>query len=226
LVEEIEMKSLYWLALPILAVTASNQLAPTAASIEDTMKFIQDKLINQGPFGYVTTKSSIPGTAARTNTSRNDALADPVSCSLHTTATTSTVVEIEAGVNYAPGGTPLTGADLHTISVNTSTIAFKDVESVTTEPLQDQENKQIAKTGHPETTVTIAPTVFAIVLTASKPAFTVHRVLTQGNRAPKEDDHTVKEVRFIFYDETIASRVSNAMTHAMELCGGGNKDPF
>jgi hypothetical protein len=34
------------------------------------MKFIQDKVLGQGPFGYVTTKSSIPGTAAREHVPR------------------------------------------------------------------------------------------------------------------------------------------------------------
>jgi hypothetical protein len=31
---------------------------------------------------------------------------------------------------------------------------------------------------------------------------------------------------FYFFDEDTASRVAKAMLHAVELCGGGNKDPF
>jgi len=31
---------------------------------------------------------------------------------------------------------------------------------------------------------------------------------------------------FYFLDEDQANRVAKAMTHAVELCGGGNKDPF
>jgi hypothetical protein len=29
-----------------------------------------------------------------------------------------------------------------------------------------------------------------------------------------------------FRDEETASRLAKALTHAIELCGGGNKDPF
>jgi hypothetical protein len=31
---------------------------------------------------------------------------------------------------------------------------------------------------------------------------------------------------FFFIDEEMANRVAKAMVHAIELCGGGNKDPF
>jgi hypothetical protein len=31
---------------------------------------------------------------------------------------------------------------------------------------------------------------------------------------------------FYFFDEDIANRVAKAMVHAVEFCGGGNKDPF
>ncbi|MGA2171298.1 MAG: hypothetical protein ABSG62_24200 [Terracidiphilus sp.] len=31
---------------------------------------------------------------------------------------------------------------------------------------------------------------------------------------------------FYFYDEDLANRVAKAMLHAVELCGGGNHDPF
>ena len=31
---------------------------------------------------------------------------------------------------------------------------------------------------------------------------------------------------FMFLDETLANRVAKALIHAVELCGGGNKDPF
>jgi hypothetical protein len=31
---------------------------------------------------------------------------------------------------------------------------------------------------------------------------------------------------FYFADEEMANRVAKALVHAVELCGGGNKDPF
>src|ERR1035437_4535909 len=34
------------------------------------------------------------------------------------------------------------------------------------------------------------------------------------------------EYGFIFADEEIANRIAKVLTHAVELCGGGNKEPF
>jgi hypothetical protein len=34
------------------------------------------------------------------------------------------------------------------------------------------------------------------------------------------------EYGFIFADEGIANRIAKVLTHAVELCGGGNKEPF
>jgi hypothetical protein len=31
---------------------------------------------------------------------------------------------------------------------------------------------------------------------------------------------------FNFYDETLCHRVAKALQHAVELCGGGSKEPF
>jgi hypothetical protein len=36
----------------------------------------------------------------------------------------------------------------------------------------------------------------------------------------------VKENFFLFTDTDLAGRVAKALTHAVELCGGGNKEPF
>jgi hypothetical protein len=30
----------------------------------------------------------------------------------------------------------------------------------------------------------------------------------------------------LFYDETLSDRVSKALQHAVDLCGGGRQDPF
>jgi hypothetical protein len=34
------------------------------------------------------------------------------------------------------------------------------------------------------------------------------------------------ENAFLFSEETMAGRVAKAIVHAVELCDGGNKDPF
>lgn len=223
------MKRIFWiLAIPLTGIGAGTwgQLAPPAVSIDETMKFIQGKLLGEDKFGYVTTKSSVPGVASRSHFSRSEVFADAATCSLHTVTAHDNRIEVEAGATYAPGGKVVTGDDLHNRELSTGTVFFKDVESVSVETMQDRVNHSIAKDGHPEVTVTIMPPVFVVVLSASKPVFSFHRTVTQGSRPPKDDDHLNKEIGYSFYDENIANRVSNAMTHAVELCGGGNKDPF
>ena len=35
-----------------------------------------------------------------------------------------------------------------------------------------------------------------------------------------------EKLELVFHDEEITNRIAKAMTHAVELCGGGSKDPF
>ena len=53
-------------------------------------------------------------------------------------------------------------------------------------------------------------------VTATRPQITVLAV---------HFDHH-KTYWLYFIDSSIADRVAKAMTHAVELCGGGNKEPF
>jgi len=34
------------------------------------------------------------------------------------------------------------------------------------------------------------------------------------------------EKDFALYDESLANRIAKALVHAVELCGGGSKEPF
>jgi hypothetical protein len=42
----------------------------------------------------------------------------------------------------------------------------------------------------------------------------------------EKDYPPVKEARVYFREEDAAQRMAKAMVHAVELCGGGDKDPF
>lgn len=214
------------LVLPIVATSlASRQLAPQPVSLEATMQFIQDKMAGDR-FGYVQTRSSAPGTSARTRFNRSETVADSASCSLRAASNEDIEISVDPGAVYRENGQPVTGDDLRRKITSTVTVSFKDVESVTVEAMQDRLNRGYAKAGHPEITSTVTPSIFEVVLSAPKPLFSFHRTVTKGGQPAKDSDNTSKEVSLSFYDETIATRVSNAMTHAMELCGGGNKDPF
>jgi hypothetical protein len=69
---------------------------------------------------------------------------------------------------------------------------------------REQDAKEIdSKSGHPEFSYRVDPPIFILSI----------------NR--KNGNHTIS-----FYDEAMANRVAKALVHAVELCGGGNKDPF
>jgi peptidylprolyl isomerase len=72
----------------------------------------------------------------------------------------------------------------------------------------------------------------------SKRSVQVHQINTVPDTSQKVDkkhpqqtietatDTQEKELFVTFDDADVADRVAKAMTHAVELCGGGNKDPF
>jgi hypothetical protein len=83
-------------------------------------------------------------------------------------------------------------------------IPLKLVENIIVMPI-DQSLKEVnAKEGHPSLSTRTDP-----------PAFTLRAVRSDG--ASNE---------IFFQDQDLANRVATAMVHAVELCGGGNKDPF
>jgi hypothetical protein len=69
--------------------------------------------------------------------------------------------------------------------------------------------------------VTVTPPVFYVKFWASSAVFSVHDSTTKGSQTPVEKDDASKTNGLTFRDEDTADRVAKAMTHAMELCGGG-----
>jgi hypothetical protein len=190
---------------------------PTLAA---TMQFIQEKLSEKGRIGWAETRSNLPGLTWRSFAQLTDVMADPAACTLYATETTYVTVELPKGRVLKPGG-PLTADDLHTLTVETDTISFKQVEKVTVEKYQDLTNQAAAEAGYPEVTVTVTPPVFYLKLWASNAVFSIHTSTTKGSQAPAEKDKTSKTNGFVFRDEESANHAAKAMIHAMELCGGG-----
>jgi hypothetical protein len=196
-------------------------------SLAVTMKFIQSKMNDQGVVGYVFSQTNIPGVAFRTFYRFSDVTTDSSTCSLHKVETTNVRVEVTAGTTYSEGGKPVTGADLVRQLVETSTVSLKDVESIRVESQQDAVNRSFAQNGYPDISATIEPTIFQLTLVASKPVFLFHVSQTVGKQPPVTSDTPLaKEDSLHFRDEDTADRLAKALTHAIELCGGGNKDPF
>jgi hypothetical protein len=204
-------------AAPVAALAASG---PTLA---ETMKFIQEKLKEQGMIEFVETVSvqNQPGVTVRISvrSKDDDVVADPAACTLHAAGT------YDQSMVTSAGGKTVATEDQH--SYLSGTLAFKDVEKITVEHILDFSNRHFAESGHPELTATSATPVFFVELSAAKPLFTRHESNTIGKQAPVVTDKSLKEAGLVFRDEDTANRVAKAMVHAVELCGGGeNKEPF
>jgi hypothetical protein len=83
-------------------------------------------------------------------------------------------------------------------------VILKRVETVTFQQMDQILQQRFAKGGRPQVSVRVEPAIFVVVLG-----------LESELRA-----------EFTFYEDTLADRVSKAMDHAVQLCDGGNKEPF
>jgi hypothetical protein len=85
-----------------------------------------------------------------------------------------------------------------------TTFSLRSVQEIVVKPWEQYETEWLAKNGHPDKTIaSSAPAITALVV-----------------RQP----HGVENV-FTFADATLADRIAKAMVHAVELCGGGQKNP-
>jgi hypothetical protein len=192
-----------------------TESGPTLAA---TMQFIQQKLSEQGQFGWAGTMSNQPGMTLRYIFNVADVMADPAACTLYTTGTFDQTIDLPRGKVLKPG---FTADDLRTHTVETDTTSFKQVEKVSVEKYQDVQNQAFAEASHPEITATVTPPVFVVKLWASNAVFSAHTSTTKGKQAPVEKDATSKTGGIVIRDEETANKVAKAMVHAMELCGGG-----
>jgi hypothetical protein len=209
------------------AVPPPPKPADSGPSLEVTMKFIQDKMNDQGTVGYVTTQTNLNGVLFRIYYVISDAVADASTCNLRLTEKTTTQIEVANGTTYNENGKPVSGDDLSRVQVETSTSSFKDVGSIAVESSQDAGNRRWAQAAHPEVTLAFTPAVYSLALNGTKKdAFSFHVVFNRGKQPPQEFDQKGKENTFTFRDEDAANRVAKAMLHAVELCGGGKAEPF
>jgi hypothetical protein len=82
-------------------------------------------------------------------------------------------------------------------------LALKDVKEIMVLSQEQNQNQVDSRNGHPDWNSRIAPSLFTLI--ARRPRGVVNV--------------------FLFSDEEMANRVAKAITHAVELCGGG-KDAF
>jgi len=91
------------------------------------------------------------------------------------------------------------------VSEQDSGFYLKDVLDVVIEPEPQYFTEQSAREGNPN-----------IVTTSTNPTLTALLVRRPNNVVNS----------FPIQDPTLADRLAKAITHAVELCGGGNKEPF
>jgi hypothetical protein len=84
-----------------------------------------------------------------------------------------------------------------------SGLSLKDVQEVVAMAEEQALKESNSKQGLPELTFQTDPPVFVVFLKF---------------RSGREG--------FNFYDAALADRIAKALQHAVELCGGGSKDPF
>jgi hypothetical protein len=81
--------------------------------------------------------------------------------------------------------------------------SLKNVQEVVVETDEQSLKAANSKAGHPEWSFRVDPPVFVIRVN-----------LKNGVN------------QFALYDESLANRIAKALVHAVELCGGGSKEPF
>jgi hypothetical protein len=84
-------------------------------------------------------------------------------------------------------------------------IPLKAVENIIVTPEGQRLRETDTAEGHPSYSSRVEPPVFVL------------KTVRSNNGGLNE---------FYFPDEDLANRVAKAMVHAVELCGGGNKEPF
>jgi len=92
-----------------------------------------------------------------------------------------------------------------TLSSGDTWFPLSDVQEIVVRPYEQYRNEGFAKKGQPN-----------IIITSTNPPMVVLEV-----RRPHDE-----EKFFQFTDAALADRDAKAMIHAVELCGGGNKEPF
>lgn len=86
-----------------------------------------------------------------------------------------------------------------------STFSLRDVQNITVMPHEKANNEWNAQQGRPN-----------LITTSTNPPIAE----LSAHRPHGAEDY------FYFIDADLADRVARALTHAVELCGGGNKEPF
>jgi hypothetical protein len=195
---------------PAAPQPAAPAPAANGPSLEVTMKFIQDKVNEQGMIIYIQNAND-------TNTGAPITLSGNVSVESSVTA-----VDLAGGLSLQES--------VNQRQTITWRVYFKDIGKL--EVLNSTDYKHRI---NPVSKIWVDdPPYFEIVVhLAGGKTVQQHTRVTAKSETPKhaamykESDVNVKEFALHFHDEETANRVAKAMIHAVELCGGGSQpEPF
>ncbi|MGO9317582.1 MAG: hypothetical protein ACLPXT_06915 [Terracidiphilus sp.] len=189
-------------------------VADSGPSLEVTLKFIQDKVNQQGAIVYVESwNNPVSGTSSTARES---------SVETHVVS-----VDPAGGLSLQQAFKSLTTTpnDLTQTATGTWQMQFKDVEKLEVLNAMDFKHRR-----SPQMVFQNDPPYFE-VLVHLMPGKTVqhHTVKVESGKNGKttESNDNIGEFVLHFRDEETANRVAKAMIHAVELCGGGSKpEPF
>jgi hypothetical protein len=213
----------YMMSMSKTAYASCAPVSESGSTLASSMEFIQEKLSHQGQIRWSETKSSLAGVTYRIIDMIADVKADPATCTLTTTETIDTNVDLSSAGSANFGGKLITADDMHTHIVETGRTPFEKVKTVLVEKIEDSRNKVYESANHPEISVTVTPTVFYVMLYAPSAVISAHTSTSKGNKAPVETDSNYKTNGLAFRDYETANRVAKAMIRAIELCGGVTK---
>jgi hypothetical protein len=187
--------------------------ADSGPSLEVTLKFIQDKVNQQGAIVYVESwNNTVSGSSspAKESSVESYVVAVDPSGGLSLQQTYKSLDSAQSGTRTATG---------------TWQMQFKDVEKLEVLNAIDFKHRK-----SPQMVFQDDPPYFEVLvhLVAGKTVqhHTV-RVESGKNGKTSESDANIGEFVLHFRDEETANRVAKALVHAVELCGGGSKpEPF
>ena len=243
--------------IPPAANTPPPAVTPPASSgptLDVTLKFIQDKVNEQGKIVYVESASnSLTGERIEEERAMQRSASAKAAGPVHSRApmkkgaagagggTSPELFAETEVVSYDPAGglslkeegtkTELQRAGLGVMIpvtenwTKTWPVNYKNVEKL--EVLSSADYKHRVD---PAKTFQDDPAYFELVIhMAPGKSVTRHIETVPSNRRgkPIESDESIKEFALHFRDEDAANRVAKAMIHAIELCGGGSTpEPF
>jgi len=157
-----------------------------AASLKDTMKFIEDRL--PGKVNYIVYTHDNVADTDLTPFKRSFELSN---------------VSTDAGSCHVGFHLRFDNGKNANVVDRDEELFLKQVREIALSQMDQVIQRANAKAAHPELNVKVDPPIFLVVV--------------------KWEKHSMM---FNFYDDALADRVSKALQHAVDLCGGGSLDPF